>query len=154
MSLQLSTSRFGMIDAEEDQVITLPSGLIGFPEQKRYILKEHKEGSSFLWFQSVDDGCLAFVVIDPRLFEPAYKIELGPEDRAALALNNGGAADEVRTFAIVNLSGRPPAEVTANLLGPIVINVNKRLAKQIVLYGSPWSHRHPIPMAEEKTKAL
>jgi len=138
-----------MIDAEEAQVITLPGGVIGFSEQKRYILKDHKEGTPFLWLQSLDVASLAFVLIDPGIFESSYKVDLSPEDRAALALNNGGTADEVRTFVIVNLSGGPPAEITANLLGPIVINVSKRLGKQVILYGGPWSHRHPIPVTEQ-----
>jgi len=37
--------------------------------------------------------------------------------------------------------------VTANLLGPLVLNPAARLGIQLVLVDSPYSTRHPLPMA-------
>jgi flagellar assembly factor FliW len=103
-----------------------------------------------MWLQSVDNGALAFVLVDPLLFKPDYKVEIGPEDAKDLGLKNGGNAAQI--MAIVNISTRgkdgKPTEITANLLGPIVINVQKRLAKQVVLYDSQYSHRHLIPLVK------
>ena len=103
-----------------------------------------------MWLQSVDNGALAFVLVDPLLFKPDYKVEIGPEDAEDLGLKNGGNAAQI--MAIVNIPTRgedgKPTEITANLLGPIVINVQKRLAKQVVLYDGQYSHRHPIPLVK------
>lgn len=140
----METTRFGTIDIGEDQVIYLPSGLVGFPDEKRYILLEHQEGSSFFWFQSMENGSLAFVLIDPLLFLKDYGIEISPQDRTALELDD--ISEGIQTFVIVNISRSQAGEITANLLAPIVINVRNKLAKQIVLYQSPYSHRHPIPL--------
>jgi flagellar assembly factor FliW len=149
--LNVSTTRFGNIEIREEQIIHMPSGIIGFPGFNHYVLLEHKKGSPFLWFQSLDNGALAFVVIDPVLFKPDYKIEIHPEDRLSLELKNGG--DEVQTLAIVSIANREkdgkPLEITANLLGPIVINLQKRLAKQVILDEQQYSHRHPIPLAQK-----
>ena len=45
----------------------------------------------------------------------------------------------------VNITPGDPLEITANLLGPVAINLQKKLAKQIVLHHSSYSTRHPIP---------
>jgi flagellar assembly factor FliW len=52
------------------------------------------------------------------------------------------------TIGFINQATITPGEkvkLTANLVGPIVINVKKKLAKQIVLSDSQYSLRHPIP---------
>ena len=148
--MQIATTRFGALEIQEEQIIHMPSGIIGFPDQKKYVLLEQKKGSPFIWLQSVDNGALAFVLIDPLLFKPDYNVEIGPEDAEDLGLKNGGK--EARIMAIVNILNRgedgKPTAITANLLGPIVINLEKRLAKQVVLYDGQYSHRHPIPLAK------
>jgi len=138
------TSRFGTIDIEEEQIISVPYGIIGFPVEKRFVLLEHKKGSPFFWFQSVDNPSLAFALMDPLLFKPDYEIEISPEDTVALELKD--TLEGIQTLVIINISSGKGMEVTANLLGPIIINVQNRLAKQIVLYQHQYSHRHPIPL--------
>ncbi len=147
--MKLSTTRFGMIEVLEDQVIQMPHGMIGFPEWKRFVLLRHSEASPFFWLQSVDNGGMAFVLTDPLWFQPDYDIEISPEDSESLKLDL--ASEGIQTLVIVNIhlsNGKP--EITANLLGPIVINPHTRLAKQIVLHNCPYSHRHPVPMHENK----
>jgi flagellar assembly factor FliW len=137
------------MEIDETQAIHLLNGMIGFPEEKRFVLVRHGEESPFYWFQSVDNGSLAFVLTDPLWFQPDYDIEISPEDAERLELKN--LSEGVQILVVVNI--HPPngaSEITANLLGPIVINHSKRLAKQIVLYRSPYSHRHPISLLEKK----
>jgi flagellar assembly factor FliW len=75
---------------------------------------------------------------------------MGREDAEDLGLKNGGNGAQI--MAIVNILNRgedgKPTAITANLLGPIVINPQKRLAKQIVLYDGKYSHRYPIPLTK------
>ncbi len=78
--MKITTTRFGTLDIQEEQIIQVPAGIIGFPEYKRYVLLEHKKGSSFLWFQAVDNNALAFVLINAILFQPDYQFTLCPED--------------------------------------------------------------------------
>jgi flagellar assembly factor FliW len=146
VALKITTSRFGNLDIEEHRILHMPSGMVGFPDVNRFVLLEHQEGSPFFWLQSVDRAELAFVLTDPLLFKPDYEIEIGAEDMEALDLANGSR--EVQTLVVVNLSKAEPKEVTVNLLGPVVINQSKGLARQVVLYRSTYSHRHPLPAAE------
>jgi flagellar assembly factor FliW len=41
-----------------------------------------------------------------------------------------------------------PEAMTLNLAGPIVVNAQNRVAKQIVLTDESFGIRHPIPKAE------
>ena len=145
--MKIATRRFGTIEIQEDQVIYVPSGLIGFPNQRRYIFVEHRKGSPFVWFQSVDDEDLAFVLIDPLLFQPDYEIKISPEDRSALELSD--SCEGLQTMVIVTIKTGEKAEVTANLLGPLLINSHKKLARQIILYQFPYSTRTPIPAVKK-----
>ena len=141
--MRMQTTRFGEIDLSDEKIIHIPSGLIGFPDKRKYTLLEHKKGSPFLWLQSVEDGALAFVLIDPLLLKPDYELQISPEDMKSLDLTE--APDGIQTLVIVNITPGEKLELTANLLGPIVINVRKKLAKQIVLPDGQYSLRHPIP---------
>jgi flagellar assembly factor FliW len=141
--VKLETSRFGTLDLQEERVIRVPSGLYGFPDSKRFTLLEHKKGSPFVWFQSVDNGSLAFVLIDPLLVKPDYEVRISPEDMKELQLAD--APDGIQTLAIVNIASGEKVQLTVNLLSPIVINVKQKFGKQVILPDSRYSLRHPSP---------
>jgi flagellar assembly factor FliW len=141
--LKIQTTRFGNIEVEEDQIICMPTGPVGFAEWRRYVLLEHKKGSPFLWLQSVENESLAFVLVDPLLFKPDYEVEISSEDSRSLGMTNGGGG--VQALTIVNVSAGDRGEITANLLAPIVINSAKKLGKQVVLYQSQYPTRYPLP---------
>jgi len=142
--LKINTTRFGEIEIEEDKIIFFPSGILGFPQARRYVLIPHREDSPFCWLQAVDVPELAFVVIDTSMFFPDYKPEIPREAREEIHLREG---DEVSFLAIVTIPKENPANVTANLLGPIVVNIPRRLAKQVVLDARKYPLRAPLTAA-------
>ena len=85
--VKIKTTRFDEIEVSEEEVIELPAGLIGFPELKRYVLLDHDTDSPFKWLQSLDDGAIAFVLINPLLFKPDYTVEVSESEVADLALD-------------------------------------------------------------------
>lgn len=123
----------------------MPQGMIGFSEEKKFVLLRHAEGSPFLWFQSLRTETLAFVLVDPFLFEPTYQIQITDEDKKDLEWN--GAKEGIQILVVVNFfNDNNLFRITANLLAPIIINVKKRLAKQVILYESQYPHRYPLPL--------
>jgi len=62
------------------------------------------------------------------------------EDAAALGIED---PDDAGILAIVTLPARLE-EMTANLLGPIVVNVRTRRAKQVVLDDPRYHTRHRL----------
>ena len=139
--MRIQTSRFGEIEVNEASTVTMPEGLIGFQDRYRYVIIRHSTDSPFYWFQSLDDPDLAFVIVDPLLFKPDFQI---PMPRALLRAMEAENHQDLSVFVIVTIPKGRPEDMTANLLGPLVVNIKARLARQLVLDDARYSHRHPI----------
>ena len=140
--MEIDTTRFGTLAVEPAEVITLTGGLVGFPTATRFVLLEPAPGKPFRWLQSADDPALAFVVIDPYPFFPDYEVSL-PQGRARqLGIER---EEEAQVLATVTIRSSPQ-EITANLLGPLVLGVRSNKAEQLVLDSDRYSTRHPLPL--------
>jgi len=139
--LDIQTLRFGKIDVQEDKVITFPRGILGFAKNKRYVLFPHSENSPFFWLQSVEDGDLAFVVMNPQLVKADYRVDV---DENVLKELDALQAENLEVVCIVTIPKTDPRRMTINLLGPIIINAQNRCAVQIICDKQSYSHRHPV----------
>jgi flagellar assembly factor FliW len=139
--LKIPTSRFGEIEVATDKIISMTSPFLGFPESNRFVLLPHGEKSPFLWLQSLDDPELAFVVIQPEIIRPDYQPSLPGGIRQELRLEDG---DLQEILVILTIPHGKPLEMTANLLGPVIINANLRLAKQVLLDHTRHETRWPV----------
>lgn len=128
--MKCTSSRFGTFEAGENTVLTFPTGLLGFPEHQRYVMLDHDTEAPFKWLQSLDEPGLAFVIIDPALFDGAYRVEY-TED--ALAEVGGGKTEDLTVAVILTIPSEDPGRITANLRGPLLLNTRTRLCKQLVL---------------------
>jgi len=140
MITQCRSSRFGMLEIDDDSILTFPSGLLGFPESRRYVILDHDTEAPFKWLQSLDEPALAFVIIDPDLLLADYHIQV-PDD--ALAEVQGSEADELSTAVILTIPSDDPGRMTANLRGPLLMNQRTKLCKQLVL-SDEFPTRHPL----------
>lgn len=138
--MTIATSRFGEIEIDDGAVVSMPEGMLGFSDIRQYALIQHQEGSPFLWYQSVDEPNLAFLVMDPFTFFPDYQVLLSQEDIDVLHCKSLG---ELSVFVVVVIPENPE-HMTANLRGPIVINADRRIARQIVLTDEQYSPHQPI----------
>jgi flagellar assembly factor FliW len=136
--MDVRTTRFGTVSIAEDRVITLPQGLLGFPQATRFCLLEPGDDACFFWLQSMDEPSLAFVVTDPSLFVPEYSVPIRPEQVSGLGLDS---LDDAQVFVIVN---KVDQQLTGNLQGPLVINTRSRTGEQLVLAEKRWTTRHPL----------
>ena len=136
--MEIQTSRFGRMTVDDQRVMTFARGLLGFPNHSRFALIQTGEENYFFWLQSVDDPNLAFVVTDPTIFFKDYDVPVREETWQDLQLAEQG---EVQCFVICNKVGE---WLTGNLLGPIVVNADNRLAQQVVLTEKKWTTRQPL----------
>ena len=127
--LKVQTSRFGEIEVQADKIITMTTPFLGFPDSKRFIIKPHGEQSPFMWFQSLDDQELAFVMIPSASLIPQYAPEIPASTKEDLQTKS----KKPELLLILTIPEGKPMEMTANLLGPVVLNAEKRLACQILL---------------------
>lgn len=126
----IETTRFGKIECAEQDVVRFSGGLLGFESAERFVLIQHKEGSPFLWLQSVEQGGLAFLVVDPAHYMADYAPEM--PDSLATELKLDEETPRL-VYTIVTIPQGKPDDMTLNLAGPLLINAETRQAKQVVL---------------------
>ena len=138
--MRISTTRFGDISIDESRVIQMKGGMLGFEHLKRYVLLIQDEKIPFWWFQSIEDGSVAFVVINSLAVKPDYEPVISDDEVKLLEIASPGDA---ALFSVVTIRS-DPFKVTANLRAPIVINAKKMLAKQVILVESDYPVQYPI----------
>jgi len=146
--------RFGQFEIPDNKIIIMEKPVLGFENLRKYCLVEIEEMSPLLWFQSIEDTAISFLVVNPRVFFPDYKIEVNSKEIAELNIKQVKA---VETYAIVTLPNNPE-EITINLQGPILINTENNLAKQLVLVNSKYHVKHRImnviPSSSKETHTI
>ena len=148
--MKVETSRFGTLDISEKEIVRFPEGLYGFEKETEFTLLPFNPNveSPMEWMQSLKSTHLAFVVTDPYLYLPDYKLKLSEEDKKRVELTGD---DPFLTRAIVTIPENY-SEMTANLIAPLVINKDKGIAKQFVLTNMDYDTRHYL-LPEEMRNA-
>jgi flagellar assembly factor FliW len=141
--VKIKTTRFGTITIDEDRIIGMPSGMLGFPDKRRFVILQHSEASPFFWYQCVDDPALAFVITSPFLCLPDYKVDISEVVRE-MAWEGAQEEKIFELYVVVNVPRGSPEKMTANLIGPILINNKAREAVQLVISNSPYSHKFSL----------
>ncbi|NLJ68743.1 MAG: flagellar assembly protein FliW [Firmicutes bacterium] len=139
------TTRFGELEAAENEIITFPQGILGFEAVKEYILLEGS--GSFRFLQAVGEPDLTFVVIDPRDIVRDYKAEVPTHEVEEIGVTR---PEEAVILAIATVPG-DVRKMTVNLQAPLVINAVNRRGKQIVLAEQGYAMRHPVFGTMEET---
>ena len=62
----IQTTRFGEVEIQDLDILTFPSGMLGFSAERHFVMIEDEMGSPFQWLQSVERQDLAFVAINPE----------------------------------------------------------------------------------------
>jgi flagellar assembly factor FliW len=148
--LTFQTARFGKLDFEENDVVTMPDGMVGLPLLKRFLVLQHKEGSPFRWLQSLDEPSAAFLVVDPTTYVPDYSPDMPLGASAALDLSDD---TPILVYTVCTVPNGNPRGLTLNLAGPIVVNGNTRRARQIVLDDEAYPVKYPAFSRVQETEA-
>jgi len=138
--VKVKTTRFGELEVNTNDIVTLPDGLLGFEQLKKYFVVDPGDSTLILWLQSIDQEKVAFPILEPKIFKPDYIAKLLPADL------NGLELDTLQTAKVYSILTIPSnvTEMSANLKAPIIINSNKKIGKQIVLQDSKLSVKHEM----------
>jgi flagellar assembly factor FliW len=88
----------------------------------------------------VDAPDLAFVIVNPLIFFPDYRVAVHAKEVADIEVDDPRAVEIV---VIVTIPSQID-QMSANLQGPILINSRNRIAKQLVLTNSDYTIDHCI----------
>lgn len=143
--MQVTSTRFGAVDIQDEHLFTFIDGIPGFPAFQNAALVEvsatehfkNLEGTEGLFYlQSTTDEDLAFMCVDPFWAIENYEVDF---DEKALGIES---PSDALVLAIITLA--EGATTTANLKAPIVVNTRTRVATQIVLDDPRWTTRSPL----------
>jgi flagellar assembly factor FliW len=142
--MKIDTSRFGIVDIEPDDLLHFASGLLGLEECRHWVLLADAENEALGWLQSTSRPDVAFAVVSPRRFVPDYQMRVSKGELAPLDL------PDVRTAQVLTIVGKNQEGVTLNLKAPLVINLERRLGRQVITNGDqPLQyplHRPSVPL--------
>ena len=151
IGMKVETTRFGTLEVDDDALISMPGGMLGFEDCTRFLLIQHRPDSSLRWLQSVEEPAVAFVVLDPMAQFSDYEVEVSDSDAEKLQL---ASAEDATVFVVLTISNQGK-DISANLAAPIVVNFKEQLAAQIVLQSERYSTQHSLikTCAEQKIAA-
>ena len=137
--MKIETTRFGAIEVSEESIVEFPEGLLGLHDYHKYVLID-RPSSPLRWMQSMELPDLAFLVADPQIFMADYRAEVGANELSTI-----GEVDP-RNLAVGVICTVPGdvSDATVNLKAPLVVDIQSRRGKQIVLNDSPYSIHHPF----------
>jgi flagellar assembly factor FliW len=138
--VKVNTTRFDELQVNKEDVINFQEGLLGFENLKKFFVVDPGDSTLILWLQSIDDGKIAFPIIEPKIYKPDYVAKLLPADMSSVELES---LSQAKIYSILTI----PSDITqmsANLKAPIVINNEKKIAKQIVLQDSKLNVKHEM----------
>ena len=138
--MKANTKYFGMVDIDEEKVLTFSDGLIGLEDYKKFAVINdiENENATISWLQSLEEPNFALPIIDPLLIKGDYDPVVEDE-----WLESIGKEEDY--FVLVTLTVPEDIEkMTANLKAPIVINMNTRKGAQIIVENQDYFVRYPI----------
>jgi flagellar assembly factor FliW len=111
---------------DNNVTLSIPGGLLGFEDVKRYQLISVPEEQPLMWLEMLDRPHHGFLVVSPMGVLPAYSPQINQQDLDYLGIK---VASEMLLLNVVTLRN---GEAFANLKGPIVINQRTLVGKQCV----------------------
>ena len=132
----------GTNEVSGEAVMHFTEALWGFPERTAYaLLPAARQG--LWWLLSIDEPQTTFVLADPFVGHPEYAIDLGDSERDALGIVE---PTDALALVMVALPMTPSEAVTGNFRAPIVFNVGKGLAQQVVNRDENYSLQEPMDL--------
>jgi len=127
--MEIRSTRFGSIAAEPGDILHFPEGLVGFADCRDWVLLADGQNDALAWLQSVDRPELSLAVVSPRRFVPGYQMRVARGELEPLKL------DRLRGARVLVIVGKTNRAVTLNLKAPLVINLDRRLGRQVIANG-------------------
>ena len=124
------------IEEKPGTMLSFPWGLPGLDDDA-FLLTSFEPDSPFCFLNSVKQPEVGLLLVNPFYIDKLYEFELSDEVIVQLEITS---EEQVAVLCTVNTS-RGINSATVNLLAPLVINSEKRLAKQVVLSDKRYSLR-------------
>jgi len=144
--MEVQTTRFGRVEFAAEDVFCFPEGLPGLAACRDWVILSEGNDAAVAWLQSVQRPEIGLAVVCPRRFVPGYRLRVARRELVPLELDTPKGA---LLLAVVTKTARALA---LNLRAPVVINLDRRLGRQVTARGSlPMQHELDNTPALKKT---
>jgi len=148
--MKIQTALLGEIEVDDSMVLNFSEGIPGFEQISRFVMIPMGEGTPFYYLQAVDDQDLCLLIAEPFVFFPDYEIDVPDEEMKKLDI--AGENQQIAIYVVVSV----PEDfklATANLLAPLVINIQNKKGMQYVPGKSAYTPRHLLFQREQAVVA-
>ncbi len=136
-TMPVNSERFGTIEVDKTDCLSFPSGLIGFADEREFILIRRKNSEMIGWLQSTATPHLALPVVSAHVLAPKY-----PDVPIEEVAEKVGLGSEIEELAVLVVMSAPPGQpATVNLMAPIIVNATTRMGRQVLLEGTQFGTR-------------
>jgi flagellar assembly factor FliW len=141
-------TRFGRLEFDPAQSISMPRGMMGFPDDKVFALTSVPDPrvSNFMLFQSLTDSTLSFLTLPLSLENGPHDIKDLEAARQDLGIDSEDFA-AIGIVSIRNIAGK--AQTSVNLRAPVFLDARNRTAWQYVLPNGAYNVRHLLTSLDE-----
>lgn len=126
----------------QEKKVSFSNGLIGLEGYKNFILKELPGHDLFFLLQSLEDENFGLVVTNPFWFIADYEFELDEAQAEQM-----GEKTKLAVFVTVKVASTPE-NITANLMGPIIIDQNAGIGCQMLVSDKKYTTQYKLMSAK------
>ena len=138
---KINTRRFGELEIEEQDIVKFADGLPAFEDEHEFVVLPYEEGTPYMFLQSMNTPELAFLMTDPFVFFPDYTFELDDANMDKLGVED---MEDILVCTLISIPAGGIANMTTNLLAPVVINRHTKEARQVVLEKTQYTTKHRL----------
>jgi len=129
-----------LVQYSENSIIRFDEGLIGFSDCKSFVLLESEGIAPFRRLQSTERDDVGFLVLDTAYLTKEFPSLIPERDWESIGLTDPAA----RLAFVICIIGPTPAQSTANLQAPLIINYANMAGRQMIIGDTEFSSRHPL----------
>lgn len=138
--MEIQTKFHGVLDINENYIIDFKYGIPGFEQETKFIILELFEGSVYKVLQSIQHSYVAFIMVDPWMFESSYEFDLKESVIEELQIES---PQQLEIYSIMTIL-EDFSKSTINLLAPIIIHRDENIGMQVVLEGTTYTTKYSI----------
>ena len=138
----IQTKYLGELQIDEEQIIHFPKGLLGFENNKDFVLLDVPNNEYLKFLQDINNSYICFLLVNPWDFYDDYEVELSSEDLLKIDVDHY-EEEQLLILTIVTLNENFK-DSTTNLLAPVAINLFAKKGKQFVLNESVYTTKHRL----------
>jgi flagellar assembly factor FliW len=132
MKMLVETSRFGRLEVEEDEILSVSGRLIGLEGLHYFVLVDEPSTRPFRWLQAVEHPWVALPILSTEDLIFEYDLEIPYEDLLEVGLQSTQDSE----IYIVATIPQVILHSYVNLRAPIIFNTRKNLIRQVDLVES------------------